>query len=445
MIKREIFFNMLILISLLTGLTLTIFEAPLEIVIVWGAFILGIVLLLSRSPIKSEVLFAIFLFMYIFSFAIQVVFFDRFGVWNYEDLRVTLIAGYVVMLGVFLASITPILQRSKSIIHVKINRLNRYFNDPSPMGWMVMILFAAIALIGMWLQIDANLSANAVAKHQFDSAGRAAVGVYVAIPILYLIAFRKNQAFSLNKWLVRSAIFIFPLVLYFFFVGERDVLVRALLMVVVLGVVSGFISKSTTIFIFFLGLLAEPLLQAAKAIFVLGFAQYGFSVRDIFFGEFSAQGRNFYLALQNSELVAQVYKNSIWNDFLRFLYLEESSSVSLFGREILGREGGAGLGFSLFAQIYFAGGYIGLFFLGFVLMQIIKFFEPDRYSTVSIFFYVSVIFGISYSFRADIANLLGNVIKVGIIPMATILISLYFLKSRKRSSGLALKIKKGDN
>jgi hypothetical protein len=106
-----------------------------------------------------------------------------------------------------------------------------------------------------------------------------------------------------------------------------------------------------------------------------------------------------------------------FNDFLRFLNINTHSSTSLFGREVLGRTGGAGIGFSFPGQIFLTFGWIGLLFFGFVLYLILNFFRVKNNSSIDIYLYISIVFSFAYSLRADFANLLAGIFKIGIVPL----------------------------
>lgn len=419
----------LIFISVLAIFS-TVISASVIPSILFTFLVLIVAILIFRDPVSPEVLLLAFIVLYTVSFPVQAIFFDYTQAWDYHQIRKTLLGGQVVILGFFIASAIPILVNWQHQVQAYTRWLQSNFDSPSPVGWYVVVAIGIGAFVVMVLHITQNLGTNALSKYELRAGGLSALGVYFAIPFYYFLVFSGRNLSCRRVWLYRSFLFILPFLFYFLYTGERDVLVRVFLIMYVLGFCYQFFGKVSAIIILILGLLAEPTLQSFKAALVIGVSNHEPSFRNLFAGEFSSQGRNFYWALQRADIMSIVYENSIWRDFLRFLYLSDASSVSLFGSEVMGRKSGAGIGFSLFAQLYFFGGYLALFFLGVFSRLLVRLFEPSRNSSVSIFLYSMVLFGVGYSMRGDIANLLAGVFKVGILPIGVLIIFLALFRSK---------------
>jgi len=179
------------------------------------------------------------------------------------------------------------------------------------------------------------------------------------------------------------------------------------------------------------GFLSVPLSQSMK-----GLLSYGAYIVDddnffhsLFSGEFMSQGRNFNYMLSYKDRMEYYYDDMLVNDFLRFIKVNEFSSSSLFGEKIVGRVGGAGIGFTFIGQIYFSHGFTGLFIMGLVIGYILsKLRVVAPTSPINTYIYITVLFGVSYSLRADFANLLANTIKLGLVPVFLLIFSSWFIK-----------------
>lgn len=429
--------NLALLIMSSVGAFLTLFNAPLEICLLWPFLILVFAVITQSCPVHPVVIFPVFIVFYMTSFAMQVVFFDRQGAWNLDLLRQTVFGGYLVLIGVYSCATVWPRMRLGAHFYSALDRLREAAVPLSGFGRLVFLILACVLIIAMALESIHAVRSGAGAKHEIGSLGRTSVAVYLFLPLFFIFLYRNHSVANIQQWVRLSVLFCIPFFIYFAFTGERDVLIRALLVIFIIGVVNRYISKSSAVVIILCGLLAESLLQSMKAFVVLGIADSNLSLSSIFFGEFSAQGRNYYWAVERADIFASLYADSIWNDILRFFYLAEYSSGSQFGRVFLDRPGGGpGLGFSLLAQLQLAGGYFALVAFGFVSYLILKILEPRSYSIISCLVYGMVLFGISYSFRADFANLLAQIFKVGLMPVITLLAMAYICRDSRGSRGM---------
>lgn len=434
MMSRRTIANSILFAFVLSGIALTYTGAPLIVSVLITAALLPLAFVLHKQPALPEVLFTVFGGMYIIAFPIQVLFFGRTGFLNEFYLGVIVQAGLFFFLGFFGSAL--VLSRLPSSISAQ-GLFSRYDflsnRSPFPQQFILAILVCLLfgLIVWQWMQV---WGADAAAKHQLPGFGRLAVVVYVFSALLYVLLVRAIDITYRFGWIFFAILFALPFVLHFAFTGERDVIVRAGLVILVLGVVGGHLCKGAVFFLLLGGLVLQPIMQALKAFLVIGWGDIYFSWAGVFSGEFSAQGRNFYWALERPIAIENVYTKSILNDILRFFYLTDRSSASLFGRMIMDREGGPGLGFTLLGQMYFSAGYFGVFLLGASIAGVLRAFEPTSGGRMLVYAYAFILFGCAYALRADVANFLSNIIKVGLFPILTALFLLFFLDQFLRAS-----------
>lgn len=422
--RKSDFNNWLVLFWTFGGILLPE-KIPTPVSIAWVSVTAVLCIFIYRSVICPQVIFTIFMVLYVVSYPMKLVMLGDSSTSYFNDVETTVLAGQFLILGFFSAAILPKPIQMRAKLNVVKNRLEIIFRNPSAIGRAILICLAVIIASLMLLKIQGNVGTEASSKHQLSTSGFLVMIVFFALPVFFFLIFSSRHELTKRNWLVSSMIFVTLFFVYFSYTGERDVLVRAVLIVYIIGIVNGFLGKSSAVAILIAGVFSEPVLALIKAFAVIGIQDYSVSAASIFSGEFSSQGRNFLWAVQREQVVSEIYADTLWKDFLRFLYINDASSTSLFGREVIGRSGGAGLGFSILAQFYFSGGYPLIFALGYLMYLILYIFEPQRSSLVSAFLYASVIFGLAYSLRADLANLLGQVFKVSLMPILLVIFLLY--------------------
>lgn len=419
--------NLTLFAFALLGIALAYMGVHLGVSLLITAALLPLAFFLHKHPARPEVLFTVFGGMYVISFPIQVLLLGRTGFPNEAYLAVVVQAGLFFFVGFFgfalLLSSLPVSIAARRLFARYDCLSNR---SPGPQQFMLAILVFLLfgVMVWQWSQV---WGADATAKYQLPGVGRFAVLVYVFSAVFYVLLARAVDITYSSRWLFFVLLFLLPFVLHFAFTGERDVVVRAGLVILVLGVVCGHIGKGAVFFLLLGGLALQPVMQGVKAFLVLGWGDVSFVWQHVFGGEFSSQGRNFYWALERPMAIEEVYAGSILNDILRFFYLTDRSSASLFGRVIMEREGGPGLGFTLLGQMYFSAGYFGVVLLGACIAGVLRAFEPTAGDRMLVYAYAFILFGCAYALRADVANFLANIIKVGLLPILTVLFLLFFL------------------
>lgn len=225
-------------------------------------------------------------------------------------------------------------------------------------------------------------------------------------------------------------IFCTIFLMYFLFTGERDFLVRALILSMLYLYTERKIKAFSCFFVVVTGVFLQPYLQSMKGLFSFGGTEMpAITFSTVFSGEFRAQGLNFHRILDNWGASSSLYKGSLLNDILRFLYLSEESSTAQFGREIMGRTSGSGIGFSLLAQFYLVGGVGLVGFFGFFVGYFLQFIRNNiKTSLTWMYFYATCLFAASYSLRADFANLLSSIFKLGLVPIVAFSVLGYFMQ-----------------
>ncbi|PKF55711.1 hypothetical protein CW748_12720 [Alteromonadales bacterium alter-6D02] len=339
------------------------------------------------------------------------------GMYNvgYEQHFILIMSGFFTYLGLLIAEFILGPSRIKQADF-------QYFqsNDFKKLSGTLSLVFAPFFLIAL---IDVLGSGN-VNKYELNTAG-----VFNALTY-YFLAFLFIYITSSQKCIRVKMVSFILLFLFFYLVsGERDFFIRAFLLILFFLYITNQVSNKVTIISFVSGFILAPLSQSLKG--VLGYNSeqsvqlIGFDnlIVSLFSGEFMSQGRNFYWMLEFKDRMLDVYGNMLVNDILRFFKLYEHSSASLFGEKIVGRTGGSGVGFSLLGEMYFTFWYFGLLFLGLSIGVLLKWTaKVASDSSLNIYLYITVLFSCSYALRADFANLLAGVIKVGLLPVVILIL-----------------------
>lgn len=354
-----------------------------------------------KDPFSPFIFLNLFVFFYSVSFPFLIFISNISDPLVLGKSKIIVLSGLVVFLSSFFVSMIHEFPFFKGRPLLKLDASN----------FSIWLLFF-LGFFVFFLAVQEILSSNATAKYELATSGFISVLMYFFVCYAFLISSKK-----------RSVIFFaFVLLVFFFYYlvsGERDYLVRICLMILAYQFYCNRVSSISVFLAYVLGFLVLPLSQALKGYFSYGGGQVDYSFNSLFSGEFLSQGRNFYWMLQYKEKMEAVYDNIILNDFLRFLKLVETSSGSIFGTEVLGRTGGSGVGFSIPGALHFIGGYSAIFIFGFLVNMALFFFYVRfrKDSSIQIYFYITMMFAVSYGLRADFANLLAGVFKVGLFPI----------------------------
>lgn len=261
---------------------------------------------------------------------------------------------------------------------------------------------------------------------------------YVLLVIVMLITLRRGKQLISYKAVMVVLVGLGFLLL----LGERDVFFR----VAILGFLL-FVDKKnipvfvSVLFVVALAVIIVPLSQGLKAVFLSGeFSFTGLDLRLVFSNEFVSAGRNVY------SLMYYGVDNSfsfIVHDVLRafvpsvlFSGAEIQSTGSWFNsvyRLEHGFHGTSGWGFSLIAQGYLTSGYFGVFLIMTIAATILSMIYRKSYDTEYWYvFYLMALTTYVYIIRADFANLLSQVFKIGGFAVIGVYLGHYvFNKLRK--------------
>ena len=242
--------------------------------------------------------------------------------------------------------------------------------------------------------------------------------------VIFIFCFEHLRSLaSFSKWLAPVfIIFLFLMLL----TGERDLMFRFLLFAFIIFYdVNRIPAKRKFIFLLVCAVILLPITQALKAVFFSSEISLSYGVASIFFGEFSSASRNLYLVLLNDNV--DLYPPfALFSDLGRGLLpmssaLGYESSVSWFHnvfRPYIGLAGESGWGLGLVVQGYLLGGTVGVFVLfttiGFLLGISFSYRNKSVYLYV---FYLIFLSSVVYCLRADIANLVSSVFKIGALSL----------------------------
>jgi oligosaccharide repeat unit polymerase len=273
------------------------------------------------------------------------------------------------------------------------------------------------------------------------SIGFRAVLIFI---ILYALELTK-YGLKHKKIDIKLTIFVFTFVfLLVFFSGERDLLIRFF---VILSFVYYIIVKNSKIskevvFLFIISLLSIPILARYK--------YFGLT------GESTESNMNFFLSFLNSDfqsasknlqiLLLDESSNGVFEGltflsaFLRALELDKILNIDVISSNEWFNDryfevGRAGQGFSLVGDGYINFGYMGIIILFIFIALIVRLIYLNSNKGVYYFvFYIISIPVFMYSIRADLANVLSQLIQQNIFSLVLIylIMSILYKTSRKK-------------
>lgn len=377
-----------------------------------------------KDPSSPVVIVGIFWVLYVLTYPLWVYFYSAFSVDDYllRSLFYGGISFYGFMLGGLLFERFGICR----------NRYESLACMPGGMWFQNLTIYVSAIVFFVFLpfyfyELLVAFGSNAEHKYELESSGFGSL-IYVFIFSAFLFFGGIYERGRSRRGFLFLVCFVFIFVVYYLFAGERDLFVRAVMLVVFLLYLRGDVTGRFVWLIIVAGVLSQPLLQAGKGLLSFGGREFEFTAESFFSGEFGSQGRNFYYILQGNALAEHVYEGSVLRDVRRFFNFGDVSSTNLFGSEFMGRKGGAGMGFSLLAQMYLLGGGLALFLFGFLsalIMQLSR--KALSFSLFGIYFYITSVFAFGYSLRADVANLLSQFLKFGLVPVLIFFVFIVFL------------------
>lgn len=422
-IRVYLFFS---LVSLLYLVVLGQTGIDYELLIIAFSIIYFIGWAFYRNPFSPTPFYGFFVLLYTISFPVAVWANTKHFASN-DILVLSMACGMTVYLGVAMSE----LMFDKTAIRFarSVKGRNRAITTgllEKTSGQLSLVFaFAPIASI----YFAANSSASSKSELNTGGVLTGVLPVYFLSFLFVYVSIKYIRQKNIS-WLV---FFVSFFIVIFLINGERDLAVRAVLLATFLVAIMSNKSLAYFYILLIVGIFLVPVSQQLKGVFSYGSmtAISMPSVAELASGEFVAQGRNFNLMMQTETSIKSFYGNMILNDILRFIYISPNSSGSLFGKEILGYNGTVGLGFSLLGELYITGGYLLLLVFGLIIGALLTF--CFRMTSVSIYFfyiYGTLVFGCGYALRADFANLLAGIFKLGFLPMLFLYV-IVLIRSRR--------------
>lgn len=236
------------------------------------------------------------------------------------------------------------------------------------------------------------------------------------------------------------------LVLAFGLTGERDYIFRFI--IIFLMIYFGTLRKYKIVYILvpvlllfiFMPFSHELKAFIAKQNFIIALPE----LKDFFYGEFYAPGRNLHYVINMD--VGQVQRGDIYINAIKryfsFIFTDANSSTEWFNKEVrawYGDSGSSGWGFSLVAQAYLYAHWVGvfsLFFLvGFISSIVAKYADKNH---AGYLFYLLYIPTLIYVTRADLSNYLSLVFKVNLFMIILLVVMCKFLDSYNKRRAFRL-------
>ncbi|BDH60665.1 hypothetical protein MTP04_07950 [Lysinibacillus sp. PLM2] len=268
-----------------------------------------------------------------------------------------------------------------------------------------------------------------------DESGIHSLRLFIPIYVLCFVLLVIEKLIINNK---------FPLYFYAFnllfamsillVIGERDVLLRVL--IVVLFLTHLLYKKFKKLYIILLalcGLITLPILGKLKS--ALFDTQTNGEENSILYnllsGEFYSASRNLNTLLNNIGEWEFFFGKTFLYDIERAFFNGDRSPVVWFNNtfhpEVV--EAGGGYGFSIMGEGYINFGVLGLIIVAAILGFILKFlYYSSQKSLIWLLIYITAVPIFIYLIRADFANLLSQVLKQIIFPIAILLVTKEILR-----------------
>jgi oligosaccharide repeat unit polymerase len=298
--------------------------------------------------------------------------------------------------------------------------------------FIILVLFC-ISLIPVYhiLQYDF------VSKNDIARSGQTFLRFYMIYhPLIVFLSIHILYLFEKNRW--QSGLIVFAaFFLYFFIVfgitGERDVVVYfALILLIYISEIKRKVSPVTVLYLLFIGIFLFPVMHILKSFIIAPQVDsfrvlFSSGLENFFKGEFLSAGRNLYTIiyfttdLYDGERISQDLLRFFRSNFLG-INLHVLSTSEWYNRIYL-ENTGSGFGFSIVASGYLDFGYAGIILIMLPLGYILSFFYKQRLRN-NLFYvlYLYVLLTMVYCIRQDIAVIINNSIKFGIIPVLILVI-----------------------
>ena len=283
-----------------------------------------------------------------------------------------------------------------------------------------------INMLGAFLLFSAALALGigATKKGQIYNANnpiiRIALYFSIIVPVIFTYQYYSKSRIKGNadiSTIIRCGV---PVCLFGFILGERDVYLRFLLILVITSFHLGFIKKKYLFVIVPIGILILIFSKAYKYYALsgnTGVAITDYSVKGIFLDflsvDFTSAGRNLQLVVTTPGTKGFFKGEGLINEFVRvFVNTDFGSHSSWYNRTIVPFNHAAGYGFTIVGSGYAEFGFAGIVLVFTIISLMIKtLYKHASRNIYTLLLYVFAIPTYIYAIRQDLANILSPMIK----------------------------------
>lgn len=212
------------------------------------------------------------------------------------------------------------------------------------------------------------------------------------------------------------------------FSGERDLIIRFLVVIIMILKFFNIIKTKTFIVLVLSFVVLIPLTKTMKYFFLTGelssplaLGSFGDLLNDFLSGEFTSASRNLQVLVNNEETVKGVMGGKTFlSDVVRITGYAPFSALSWYQSTFFPNET-VGKGFSLIGEGYINFGYVGVVIVGIVVGLLVRFLYLNHTKNIIyLFIYVCSIPIFIYANRADLANIFSPMVRQVLISAAVI-------------------------
>ncbi|MCQ4306541.1 oligosaccharide repeat unit polymerase [Pseudomonas stutzeri] len=402
-------------------------DAVFYVVSIWANFVIAILFFFNREDVLDpRVVFPVFYCMYQTWFPLSVfvgadnVFKTIDGLALSSSLVYSFIGlvAYIFVCGLFV-------QKNSGKSSLMIRRATR----PGSSGELLLI--AALLVVVLICSIVIFNSGFTSKREINDGAGVEKFISEFSMLTLTIVALLRAVRLSMDRLKCDPLILlvIFVCIFYLALTGERDIFFRLMLCLMLIYYFKMRNFSKLKLLVFAVGIaLLVPVSQSFKAVMVSGFVGIDFDLNKIFSNEFISASRNIYSVLYfEAERNPYLLISDIGRAVIPSMFFGEdwfSSANTWFNKEFLllnGFSGRTGWGFGLVPEGYVVGGVGGVI----AVMSLTAFMISICYRLRlrSEYFLVFYLFAFSvsiYVIRADVANLLSQMFKIGGLAIFTV-------------------------
>lgn len=391
------------------------FDVNIQILIFFINTLICVFIFSQRGILHPLSWFPVFYFLYGSAFLIYEILDNNNLIYMNEIVPLVFIG--------FIGFLTPLIFFTKEN---KIPSVPKEYSKVIPYTWGIFLVLCVVLIIFV-------LGSGITSKREFiDDLG--GIGflfiVFSMLPLIYCVKILEDKKIELKNYM-----FIITLIILFIgfgVTGERDYIFRFFLFLFIMHYTFNKYNPLVFLGLIFILLFFMPLTQQMKGYLisesVVGY-EYNFEIKNLFFNDFYAAGRNLYYVLEKQ--VPLMYGETfIWDvkRFFNFIFTDQKSTGAWFNdtfrvqyRDI----GTSGWGFSLVAEAYINFGKFGIFLL-YLIIGVVSgiFYNLSRKNLFLFLFYLLYIVVVIYVTRADFANYLSLIFKINVIIILTIFIVL---------------------